>query len=177
MARTPALLILGLVAIAALVVSLVPVMEVTYVEAEPYVANETYFTTETHVEEVTLDYEVVEVSSRNMWWRRSSDCWVTLLNTGNLSGDFRVEFNLVTAAGKETTKVVWQNLPPGKQDQFAVRYYDDFVDDFSFLITPPVVEVITTREVSDSREVVLYNQVEETKKVTVLEYLRKWRGK
>ncbi len=169
--------VLMLLAIAALVMSLAPMMEVTAVEIEPYVDTETYTRTEAFTEEVSADYQVIEADRSNMWWRRTSDCWVTLKNTGNFSGYFRVRFDVVTEDNKETTKVLWQMLDPGEQKNVRIRYYEDYVDSFTYSVTPPLGEVTTLREVTGTRDVVKYRQVGRTEKVTVLEYLTDWRGK
>ena len=179
MARTPVLLVmLVILAIAALVVAFAPLMEVTRTDIETRATTETFTRTETHTEEVVADYEVIEASSANMWWRRSSDCWVTLRNAGNITGWFRIEFDLLTEGGQEAGRVVWQNLDPGKQSKVAVRTYDDYVnvDSFAYTITPPVEVVTSSWEVEDVRDVVEDIEVETTDRVSVLEYLRKWRG-
>lgn len=177
MTRTAVLLALAVVAIVGLVVAFAPLMQVSYVDAESHVVTEAYTVTETYTEQVPVDYEVIEAEISNLWWRRTSDCWVTLRNSGNVSGRFRVQFDLVAEIGTAATKVVWQTVEAGRQGKAVVRYYDGYVQSFTYSITPPTVAVITSREVPGTHEVVEYTEVERTKKVPVLEYLREWRGK
>jgi hypothetical protein len=175
--RWALLLVFAAVVIAALVVAFVPLMQVSYDEAEAHVVAEPYTTTEAYTEEVPVDYEVVEADSANLWWRRTSDCWVTLRNKGNVSGRFRVQFDLVAEVGAATTKVIWQTVEAGEQSKAVVRYYDDYVRSFTYSITPPMEMVTTSRQVPGTHDVVEYTEVERTKKVSVLEYMREWRGK
>jgi len=174
--RTGMILVLALVAIGGLVVAFAPLMQVSYVEAESHVVTESYVTTETYSEEFPIEYEVVGADSANLWWRLTSDCWVTLWNKGNVSGHFRVQFDILPEAGPAATKVIWQYVEAGRQTNAVVRYYDSYVKSFTYSITPPVQQVITSREVPGTREVVQYTDVEKTKKVPVLEYLTEWRG-
>jgi hypothetical protein len=178
MPTRPALLLaFAVLAIAALVVTFVPLMQVSYVETESHVVTESYTMTETYNEEVPVDYEVLEADRSNLWWRRTSDCWVTLRNEGNVSGLFRVQFDLVAEIGTAATKVIWQNVEAGRQSKAVVRYYDGYVQSFTYSITPPLQVVTTSQGVPGTHEVVEYTEVERTKKVPVLEYMREWRGK
>lgn len=95
--------------------------------------------TSTPPEEVPPAYEVVASERNNLWWRRTTDCSVTLKNTGDMGGYFRVEFNLITDMGKGVTKVVWQALEPDEQKEVTVRYDKGYVDAFTYSITPPAL--------------------------------------
>jgi hypothetical protein len=169
------LAILAVLIVAVLIIALVPLMEVSYYEKEPYVVVESYLRTETYTEEFPIDYELIDTEISNLWWRPSSDCSVTIKNTGLDSGYFRVEFNLTTQEGKDVTKVAWQYLDVGEQREVIVRHEEDYVKAFAYTVTPPIKVIINTRQVPDTREVTKFRDVERTEKVTVLEYLRKWR--
>jgi len=171
------LLVFAVLAIAALVVTFVPLMEVNYIEIESHVVTEAYTWTETYTKEIPVAYEVLDADSTNLWWRRTSDCWVTLWNKGNVSGSFRVQFDLLPEAAPATTKVIWQTVDAGRQSEVVVRYYDGYVQSFTYSVTPPLQVVTTSREVPGTHEVVEYTEIERTKKVPVLEYVREWRGK
>jgi hypothetical protein len=81
-----------------------------------------------------IAYEIVDSKKINMSWRRTSDCSVTIRNTGNEIGNYRIEFNLSNQLGMEVTKVVWQVLDPDEQKEVTVRYDEGFVDSFTYSV-------------------------------------------
>ncbi|MCJ7522661.1 MAG: hypothetical protein MUP21_10660 [Dehalococcoidia bacterium] len=173
--------ILALLVIAVLIIAVPPFMNATYYETEPYVITEDYLRTETYTEEVLIEYEVSDPVVGNLWWRTASDCSLTIKNTGVDGGYFRIKFNLITQEGDLITKVVWQYLGMGEQKKVTVRHLDDYVRPFeapglasTYSITEPVQVIEISQQVPDTREITKYRQVEKTKKVTVLEYLREW---
>jgi hypothetical protein len=166
---------IAILAVAAAVISGVPLKSVTYAESVPYTTTDTYYVTETTTEEVPLNYTVVDTNISNSWWRLSSDCTVTIKNTDITSGYFRVEFDMATQAtilahSKTVTKAAWQFIDPGKQKDITVRYEGDHIGNLTYSITPPTREVTTSQQVPQTREVVKYEEVVKTKKVTFLEY-------
>jgi len=86
--------------------------------------------------EAQISYEIVDSKQINMSWRRTSDCSVTIRNTGSESGNYRIEFNLTNHLGKAVTKVVWQVLEPDEQKEVTVRYDEGFVDSFTYSVEP-----------------------------------------
>jgi len=170
------LLIPAFLIIAVLIIMLVPLIGVTYYDEEPCIVTEDYLRKETYTEDVPVDYEVTATEVDNSWWRPSADCSVTIKNGGNASGYFRIEFNLVTLDGEEVTKAVWQNLEIGEQKEVIVRHYGDHVKTpFTYEVTPPTMGVLKTRLVPDTRERLVYQSVEKTRKVSLFEYLKDWR--
>ena len=176
------LVLLVLLAVVALVISLVPLMEVTYYESEEYVTTETFYSTVVSTEEIPIDYEITDPEVSNLWWRTTSDCSLLLKNTGDEGGYFRVEFNLVTQEGEKITKVVWQYLAVEEIKKVVVRHDENYIRAFSaptnassYKVTPPVRVIETSEKVPETREVTKLRQVERTKKVPILEYLREWR--
>lgn len=87
-------------------------------------------------QEVPIAYEILDSEQSNLWWRRTSDCSLTLKNTDEESAIFRIEFNLITDMGMGITKVVWQALEPDGQKEVAVRYDEGHVDTFTYYVTP-----------------------------------------
>lgn len=175
MTRLILLVILGILLVAVLVISLIPIMGVSYYEKEPYTVTESYLKMETYTEEIPINFEVIDTEISNLWWRSSSDCSVTIKNTGVDGGYFRIEFNLTTQEGKDVNKAVWQYLGVGEQREAVVRHCEDYVEDFAYAVTPPTEVITKTRQVPDTREVTKLRDVERTDRVTVLEYLREWR--
>lgn len=175
MTRLILLVVLAVLIVAVLVISLVPLMDVSYYEKESYVVTESYHRTETYTEEFPIDYEVIDTQISNLWWRSSSECSVTIKNTGVTSGYFRIEFNLKTPGGEEVTKVAWQGLEVDEQREVIVRHSEDYVETFTYAVTPPIRVVTNTRQIPDTREVTKFRDIERTDRVTVLEYLREWR--
>ncbi len=86
--------------------------------------------------EAQIVYEIVDSKQINMSWRRTSDCSVTIRNTGSEIGNFRIEFNLSNELGMKVTKVVWQVLEPDEQKEVTVRYDEGFVDSFTYSVEP-----------------------------------------
>ncbi len=169
------LILIAILAVVAAVLSTAPLKSVTYSESVPYTTIETYYVTESSTEEVPLSYTVIDTKISNFYWRFASDCTVTIKNTDIDSGYFRIEFNLVTQAtdtspSKTVTKAAWQFLAPGKQADVTVRHEGDYIDSFTYSITPPTREVTTSWQVPRTREIVNYEEVVKTKKVTFLEY-------
>lgn len=100
------MVVLGLLVVAVLVISLVPLMGVTYYAIEAYSKSAEGNRTETYYEEVPVAYEITaDPEINNLWWRPSSECSVTIKNTDDESGYFRIEFNIVTLNGEEVAKV------------------------------------------------------------------------
>ncbi len=169
--------ILALLVVAALVICLVPLMGVTYYEIEAYSRPLEGNRTETHYEEVPVAYDITaDPEIINLWWRRSSDCSVIVKNTGNESGYFRIEFNIVTLDGEEVTKVAWQELAIGEEKEVVVRHNGNHVKSCTCSVTPPTKLIPNLRQVPCTMEVIEYGNVTKADKVTVLEYLMEWRG-
>ena len=169
------LIFVAILAAGAAVVSGAPLKSATYSESVPYTTTETYYVTETNTEEVPLSYTVIDTNISNCWWRPSSDCTVTIKNTDVSGGYFRVAFNMSTQTtimtpSKTVTKVAWQFLDPGKQKDVTVRHEGDLIGNFTYSITPPTREIITSQQVPKTREIVNYQEVVKTKKITLLEY-------
>jgi len=85
---------------------------------------------------VPIAYEIVNSEQENLWWRRTTDCSLTLKNTDEVSALFRIEFNLITEMGMGVTKVVWQALEPDGQKEVTVRYDKGYINNFTCSITP-----------------------------------------
>jgi len=169
--------VLGLLVVAVLVISLVPLMGVTYYEIEAYSKSVEGNRTETYYEEVPVAYEITaDPEINNLWWRPSSECSVTIKNTDDESGYFRIEFNIVTLDGEEVAKDAWQELAIGEQKEVVVRHNGDHVRTFTYSVTPPTKLIPKQRQVPCTMEVIEYGNVTKTDKVTVLEYLTEWRG-
>ena len=175
MLRLSILVVIAVLIIAVLVIMMVPLMGVTYYEEGPFIVSEDYLRAERYTEEVPGDYEVTDMKAVKSWWRPAADCSVTIKNTGNVSGYFRIEFNIITLYGDPVTKAVWQYLETGEQKNVVVRQLGDHVrTSFTCSVTPPTMVVSRTRYVPDTRETVEYREVEKTEKVTVFEYLKDW---
>lgn len=170
--------VLGLLVVAVLVISLVPLMGVTYYEIEAYSKSVEGNRTETYYEEVPVAYEITaDPEINNLWWRPSSECSVTIKNTDDESGYFRIEFNIVTLDGEEVAKVAWQELAIGEQKEVVVRHNGDHAESCTCSVTPPTKLIPKQRQVPCTMEVIEYGNVTKTDKVTVLEYLTEWRGR
>ena len=180
MIKLVGVIVLALLVIAGLVICLVPLMEVTYYKIEAYSKCVEGNRTETYYEEVPVAYEITaDPVINNLWWRLSSECLVTVKNTDDGSGYFRIEFNLVTLDGEDVTKVAWQELATGEQKEVVVRHNGDHVRTFTCLVTPPTKLIQKQRQVPCTIEVIEYGNVTKshTDKVTVLKYLTEWRGR
>jgi hypothetical protein len=171
------LIFIAILVAAAAVISAAPLKSVTYSESVPYTTTETYYVTETNTEEVPLNYKVIDTKISNWYWRVYSDCTVTIRNTDVNSGYFRIAFNMVTqftilTPSKTVTKAAWQFLAPGEQKDVTVRHEGDYVGNFTYSITPPTREVTTSEQVPKTIEIINYDEVVKTKKITLLEYWR-----
>jgi hypothetical protein len=171
------LIFIAILVAAAAVISAAPLKSVAYSESVPYTTTETYYVTETNTEEVPLNYKVIDTDISNTYWRLSSDCTVTIKNTDVSSGYFRIAFNLITQStiltpSKTVTKAAWQFLAPGEQKDVTVRHEGDYVGNFTYSITPPTREVTTSEQVPKTIEIINYDEVVKTKKITLLEYWR-----
>jgi len=172
------IVVLGLLVVAVLVISLVPLMGVTYYEIEAYSKSVEGNRTETYYEEVPVAYEITaDPEINNLWWRPSSECSVTIKNTDDESGYFRIEFNIVTLDGEEVAKVAWQELAIGEQKEVVVRHNGDHAESCTCSVTPPTRLIPKKRQVPYTIEVIEYGNVTKSDKVPVLEYLTEWRGR
>lgn len=182
-------LIVGIVilVVAAIVLTAVPVMGMTWYEREPYTATEpytrteTYYETEPYVESVPIEYRVTDSGIYNWFWHVGADCWVTIKNADIKSGYFYVTFHLVTKGGATATKSASQYIAIGEEKEVRIKHSGDYIENFTRSITAPTKEVtryrevLRTREVTEYREVTRYRDVLRTKRATVLEYLMGWR--
>jgi len=190
---------IAILVIASIVLCAVPMIEVTYYESEPYTTTETYYesepytTTETYYESepytvteiyyekepytasVPVDYQVTGVWIYNWFWTIGSDCWVTIKNTDIKSGYFYVTFYLTTEGGATTTKHASEYIAIGEEKDVLVKHPGDYVETFTYSITPPEKEVTKYEDVEKRREVTKYRDVEKTREVTKYKDVKKTR--
>ena len=174
---------IAILVIASILLCAVPMIEVTYHESEPYTATETYYEkepytvteiyyeTEPYTASVPIDYQVTGAWIYNWFWTIGSDCWVTIKNTDIKSGYFYVTFYLTTEGGATTTKHASEYIAIGEEKDVLVKHSGDYIETFTYSITPPQKEVTKYKDVQKTREVTKYRDVEKTKRVTALEYL------
>jgi len=184
------------IAILALVVCLVPIMEVPYTETVQYQDTETYYEdepyedTETYSDTVPLDYEVVEAFAQVEG--TTPVVYVTLRNRDSVSGTFTVQLTLLESGITITKSSMefWSRDYPYNEllslqpnETKTIKYGADGIDiihndwDWIYSITP------STKTIEKERTTTKYRQVEKErtvtkqrpetryKKVTLLDYL------
>ena len=153
-------------AFAALIICLVPLVEVQYTEREPYTTTETYYEKEPYTESVPIEYRVTDTGIYDWFWSTGSDIWVTIKNTDTKSGYFYVTFSLKTRGGAITSKTASEYIAIGEEKRVQVKHSGDYISTFTYSITPPIKEVTKYRDVTKTREVVKYRKVPKTREVT-----------
>ena len=189
------------IAVAALVVCLVPLKEVSYSvtvdyeDIETYYENEPYQDTETYTETVPLDYEVID-SDLDVEGQTATVS-VAVRNQDDVAGTFTVELSVIYGCtfiepgSIQITSLLdsdEEELHLEPDDTGTATYSTDNpypmncdVDSWSYDVTPDTKEVEKERTVTKYREVekqrTVTKQRQETryKKVTLLDYLLHYR--
>jgi len=189
-----------ILAIAAIVICFVPLMNAAYIVAVEYQDTETYYedepyeTTETYTENVPLDYEVIKVYTEDdVFTERQSVviggivfqdevvetpikvACVTVKNTDSPDSSFKVTFSVAKALFSELPKDVSLVLSSGESK--TAKYPAEKLGDWSYTVTPGTKPVEAEKTVTKYRQVekqrTVTKQRQETcyKKITLLDYL------
>ncbi len=193
-----------ILAIAILVLWLLPIMEVTYMEEETYTDIETYLekepytgietdtelepqtVTETYYEPepytVTQDYLYV-VTDTGIIDEPKTDppggyAWIKIKNQeiGEAPGLFAVHFDVELEGGAKWKNSDSDRIEGGETTRLSVFYSGELIADFDYEIyIIPEKDVILYRDVKQTREVTKYVEVEKEREVNLLKDVEKQR--
>ena len=189
-----------ILAIAALVACLVPLVNVAYTvtieyqDTETYYEDEPYEVTETYIEAVPLDYRVTKFYDRDDVLKERQRiviggivfqdevvetpievACVSVKNTDTVTGTFKVWFSVSEPMFEGLPSEVTLTLSPGQIK--TAEYPAEELGDWTYTVTPSTKEIERERTVTNYRQVekqrIVTKQRPETryKKVTLLDYL------
>ena len=187
------------IAIAALVVCLVPLKTVAYTviidyeDIETYYEDEPYEVTENYTENVPLSFEANGYVEEDVIYEHQQIiisgivfqdeivevpiyiACVNVENTDDVAGEFIISFSGFEPMFGEISLTTTLSLAPDEQE--TAECPADSIDDWSYEVTPSTKEVEAQRTVTKYRQVekqrTIIKQRQEThyKRVTVLDYL------
>jgi len=189
------IIVIGVVVVAILVFSFVPMIRVAYETEEEYLAQETYYSRESYtVEEayialepytetevycdqepctgyIPIDYSVVSAEGFNFESGGAGACGVeiTIVNSDTIGGVFSADALLTLRNDLTTTVSGSKYIAPGLTQKIMLYYYGQFLvtlESFSYTVYPPQKPDPSYRE----EEVTKYQEVIEHGEVTKYEY-------
>ena len=143
----------------------------TYYEEEPFATYETYTEREPYERPIPIDYEINYEGFFSNYYSESkafTNAWVSIRNTDTEGGAFSVEFHLALKDGGEALVHGSAHVKAGTSETLEISYNGEFVDSFSFVVTPPTKTITEYREVEKTKEVTEYRTV--TKRRDVVKY-------
>jgi hypothetical protein len=189
------IIVLGLLVVAMLVFSFIPMIKVGYEVEEEYLAQETYYSRESYTAEeayivlepytdtevycdqepctgyIPISYSVIETEGYNFESSGAGACAVsvTIMNTDTVDGLFNVDFLLTLQGDLTATVSKSKPIAAGSTQRVITYYYGQFLDtpdSFSYTVYPPQKPDPSYRE----EEVTKYQEVIEHGEVTKYEY-------
>jgi len=142
-----------------------------YTFEEPYMDfnYENYTVIEPYIEEMPLDYIVLDARLENSL--SPSYVWINIKNNDTLSGNFSVDFHIITKGrtfptiAKLSEKGIY--ISPGGTKIVKVSH-NETIDEFRYDIIPPTKEVTKYRNATMKRIETKYRKIQKTREVIKL---------
>ena len=142
-----------------------------YTEEEPYSDFNYYNYTinESYIEDVPIDYIVLDAQYKNYVSAPPSYLWVEIKNIDNNSGYFNVDFHITTKTGIPIPSIskISSNgnyISSGETKTIKISY-NETITEFRYDITPPTKEVLKYRNVIAQRTETKYRNVQKIREV------------
>jgi hypothetical protein len=155
-------------------------ISIPYTATEIYIVDEphtdfnyyNYTVNESYIEDVPIDYIVLDAQYKNYVSSPPSYLWIEIKNIDNKSGYFNVDFHITTKTGisiPSITKISSTGNYISSGEIKAVKIsFNETITEFKYDIVPPTKEVSKYRNITTQRTETKYRKVQKTRGVIKL---------
>ena len=141
-----------------------------YTVEEPYIDLNYYnFTvTEPYIEEMPIDYIVLDAQYTNYVQSPPSNLWVIIKNTDTISGNFNVDFHITDMGGafpSITTISASGNYISSGEIKTVKISYNESIREFKYDIIPPTKEITKYKNIAMQKTETKFRKVQKSRKV------------
>ena len=141
-----------------------------YTIEEPYMDfnYDNYTVIEPYIEDMPLDYIVLDAQHENPVSSSPSYVWINIKNNDTISGNFSVDFH-ITSKGRTFPSIATLSetgiyILPGETKIIKVSH-NETIDEFRYDIIPTTKEVTKYRNVTMKRTETKYRKIQKTREV------------
>jgi hypothetical protein len=144
-----------------------------YTIEEPYIgfSYDNYTVIEPYIEDIPLDYIVLDAGHENSIPLSTSYVWINIKNNDTISGNFSVDFH-ITFKGRTfpyIATVMKKGIYISPGDTRIVKVgYNETIDEFRYEVIPPTKEVTKYKNVTMKRIETKYRKIQKTREVIKL---------